>query len=274
MSQKLIYAVEDEINIRELIKHSLELNGFKVVTFPDSESALSECKSTLPSLFILDIMLPGMDGLELCKKLRQDMSTKKIPVILLTAKSDEFDRVLGLELGADDYITKPFSVRELVARVKAILRRIDNIDSDVQDVIKYGNISIDFAKREVLKENTLIDLSFKEFELLKLLIINKGRVLTRELLLEKIWGYDFYGETRTIDVHIRYLRQKIEDDANNPTYIETVRSVGYRFSWKWGDLISMQKKIFLYYMVLIIIGITVTGIFISELSENFYKKRN
>ncbi len=175
-------------------------------------------------------MLPGMDGLEVCRQLRQNSKSSGIPIILLTAKSEEFDKVLGLELGADDYITKPFSVRELVARVKALFRRINISVSPETDIIKQGAITIDCNRREVYKEDKLIDMPLKEFELLKLLILNKGKVLSREVLLEKVWGFDYYGETRTVDVHIRYLRQKIEDDDSNPLYIETVRGIGYKFS--------------------------------------------
>jgi two-component system alkaline phosphatase synthesis response regulator PhoP len=151
---------------------------------------------------------------------------------MLTAKSEEFDKVLGLELGADDYIVKPFSTRELVARVKAILRRITNVASQENESIKHGDITIDCSRREVYKSGQPLEMPLKEFELLKMLIQNKGKVLSRELLLEKIWGFDYYGETRTVDVHIRYLRQKIEHDDSNPIYIETIRGIGYKFNDK------------------------------------------
>lgn len=232
MSKELIFAVEDESHIQQLIKYNLEATGYRVVTFESGESLLNECKNTIPDLFLLDIMLPGMDGLEVCRQLRQNQRSKNIPIIMLTAKSEEFDKVLGLELGADDYITKPFSVRELCARVKALLRRANTVTSEDSEIVKHGDISIDCTRREVTKEGQLIELPLKEFELLKMLIVNKGKVLPRELLLEKIWGFDYYGETRTVDVHIRYLRQKIEDDDNNPIYIETVRGIGYRFNDK------------------------------------------
>lgn len=232
MPKELIFAVEDEIHIQQLIKYNLEANGYRVLTFESGEALLNECNSSIPDLFILDIMLPGIDGLEVCRQLRQNTRTKNIPVIMLTAKSEELDKVLGLELGADDYITKPFSVRELVARVKALFRRV-NISVPVEtEIIKHDEISIDCTRREVYKRDNLIEMPLKEFELLKLLIINKGKVLSRELLLEKIWGFDYYGETRTVDVHIRYLRQKIEDDDSNPIYIETIRGIGYRFNDK------------------------------------------
>lgn len=233
MPKELIYAVEDEFHIQQLIKYNLESNGFKVTLFENGEDLLKECQNILPNLFILDIMLPGIDGLEVCRQLRQNMRTKNIPIIMLTAKSEEFDKVLGLELGADDYITKPFSVRELVARVKALFRRIQSGASSAEaDVIKHGAISVDCTRREVFKNSVPLEMPLKEFELLKLLLINKGKVLSRELLLEKIWGFDYYGETRTVDVHIRYLRQKIEDDDSNPTYIETIRGIGYKFNDK------------------------------------------
>lgn len=235
MSKELIYAVEDEFHIQQLVKYNLEASGYRVITFDSGESVLSEAKSNLPDLFILDLMLPGIDGLEVCRQLRQNPESKHIPVIFLTAKSDEFDKVLGLELGADDYITKPFSVRELIARVKAVLRRMSVQPPVEMEIIKHGPISIDCTRREVYKNSVLIEMPLKEFELLKLLVQNKGKVLSRELLLEKIWGFDYYGETRTVDVHIRYLRQKIEDDDSNPRYIETIRGIGYRFNDKYID---------------------------------------
>jgi two-component system, OmpR family, alkaline phosphatase synthesis response regulator PhoP len=234
MSKELIFAVDDEEHIQQLIKYNLESDGYKVTTFNSGEELLQECKNTIPNLFILDIMLPGIDGLELCRQLRQSSRTKNIPTIMLTAKNEEFDKILGLELGADDYMTKPFSVRELVARVKALFRRLNNQVQNDTEVIEHGDIIINSTRREVYKGGKLLEMPLKEFELLKLLILNKGKVLSRELLLEKVWGFDYYGETRTVDVHIRYLRQKVEDDDSNPSYIETVRGIGYRFNDK-GD---------------------------------------
>ncbi len=232
MSKELIFTVEDESHIQQLIKYNLESNGYRVMTFESGEGLLKESKTTIPDLFILDIMLPGIDGLEVCRQLRQDMRTKCVPIIILTAKNEEFDKVLGLELGADDYITKPFSVRELIARVKALFRRVNSSSYNESEIINHGNITIDCTRREVYKSGELLDMPLKEFELLKLLILNKGKVLSRDLLLEKVWGFDYYGETRTVDVHIRYLRQKIEDDDSNPIYIETIRGIGYRFNDK------------------------------------------
>lgn len=232
MSKELIYAVEDEVHIQQLVKYNLETNGYKVLSFESGEGLLEEIRNSTPDLFILDLMLPGIDGLEVCRQLRSNPHTKSIPIIMLTAKSEEFDKVLGLELGADDYLTKPFSVRELVARVKAILRRVANTAPAEAETIKHGDILMDLTRHEVYKSGKLVDMPLKEFDLLKILLLNKGKVLSRELLLERIWGFDYYGETRTVDVHIRYIRQKIEEDDSNPVYIETVRGIGYRFNDK------------------------------------------
>lgn len=228
MSQEKILVVDDEIHIQELIKFNLENSGYKVICAGNGIDALNFARMELPDLILLDLMLPGIDGYEVCKEIRKDNSISSMPIIMLTAKGDEFDKVLGLELGADDYLTKPFSVRELLARVKAILRRtvIKNVDS----VYRFANIFVDFDKHEVIKDDEKIDLTLKEFELLEMLIKNKGRVMTRDYLLDKIWGYDYIGETRTVDVHIRHLRQKIEADDKNPKFLETVRGVGYRFN--------------------------------------------
>lgn len=232
MSKQTIFVVEDETHIQQLIKYNLEANGFKVTVFDNGEDLISYSLENIPDLFILDIMLPGIDGLEVCRQLKQNVLNKSIPIIMLTAKSEEFDKVLGLELGADDYITKPFSVRELLARIKALFRRINTVTDPHVDIISHADITIDCTRREVLKGDTLIEMPLKEFELLKMLILNKGKVLSREHLLDKIWGFDYYGETRTVDVHIRYLRQKIEDNDESPTLIETIRGIGYRFTDK------------------------------------------
>lgn len=233
MSKELIFAVDDEVHILELIKYNLEENGYQVKTFENGDVLLRELEITVPDLFILDIMLPGKDGLELCRCIRQKNTTQNVPIIMLTAKGEEIDKVLGLELGADDYLTKPFGVRELVARVKALLRRADSLgggESAERGIVKHGDIVLDCTRHEVLKRGVLIDLTYKEFELLKMLLLHQGKVLTREMLLEKVWGYDYLGETRTVDVHIRYLRQKLEDDSDNPVYIKTIRGIGYRFA--------------------------------------------
>lgn len=231
MAKDKILIVDDEEHILELIKFNLENSGYEVVTCNTGTNALNVIRKEVPKLILLDLMLPGMDGYDICKEIRKDNTIANIPVIMITAKSEELDKILGLELGADDYITKPFSVRELLARVKAVLRRVSTQFVDTS--CKFGNMTIDFDKHEVLKHEKRVDLTLKEFELLEILIKNKGRVMTRDFLLDKIWGYEYIGETRTVDVHIRHLRQKIEDDDKNPKYIETIRGIGYRFSY--GD---------------------------------------
>lgn len=227
MPNEKILIIDDESNIVELIKYNLEMNGYKVLYAYDGNEGLNIAREQKPDLILLDIMLPKMDGFDVCKEIKKDKDIEHIPVIMLTAKGEEFDKILGLELGADDYITKPFSVRELLARIKAVMRR--NKKEENSQVIKLDNLIIDFDKHEVLKSGKKVDLTLKEFELLRLLILNKGKVLTRDFLLDKIWGYEYYGETRTVDVHVRHLRQKIEDDDKNPRYIETIRGIGYKF---------------------------------------------
>ena len=227
--KKNIFLIEDEVHIQQLIQYNLETNGFSVNAFSSGEDLLKHIETELPDLFILDLMLPGIDGLEICRRIRQDQRTKNIPLVFLTARGEEFDRILGLEMGADDYITKPFSVRELVARVKALFRRTDAMEERNFESLNSGELKLNLASHEVFKQGEKIELTLKEYELLKILIQNRGRVMTRDLLLEKVWGFDYFGETRTVDVHVRYLRQKIEDDDSNPKYIETVRGVGYRF---------------------------------------------
>lgn len=229
MTDEKILVVDDEENILELIKFNLENSGYKVITATNGMEALKLVKSEIPKLVLLDLMLPGMDGYDVCKEIRKDSSTSAIPIIMITAKGEELDKILGLELGADDYITKPFSIRELLARVKAVLRR--TATQFTENSYRFGNISIDFQKHEVLRGDEKVDLTLKEFELLEILVKNKGRVMTRDFLLDKIWGYEYIGETRTVDVHIRHLRQKIEDDDKNPKFIETIRGIGYRFSF-------------------------------------------
>ena len=228
MAGESILVVDDEEHIVELIKFNLEKNGYKVITSVNGIDALKLVRKEMPQLLLLDLMLPGMDGYDVCKEIRKDNSISSTPIIMLSAKGEELDKILGLELGADDYITKPFSVRELLARVKAMLRRttIQIIDK----TYRFGNILIDFEKHEVIKAGEKVELTLKEFELLEMLTKNKGRVMTRDFLLDEIWGYEYVGETRTVDVHIRHLRQKIEMDDKNPKHIETVRGIGYRFS--------------------------------------------
>ncbi|HWJ02231.1 MAG TPA: response regulator transcription factor, partial [Verrucomicrobiae bacterium] len=213
--------------IQELLKFNLEKQGFLVSLADNGGQALAMAAEIEPDLIMLDIMLPGMDGLEVCKLLRQNPKLSSIPVIMLTARSEEMDKVLGLELGADDYITKPFSPRELVARVKARLRRHSGPPDG--NLIKIGDLQIDTERFMASVRGQQIDLTPKEMELLKFLAGKPGKVFARDYLLEKIWGYDFAGDSRTVDVHIRHLRQKVEADPANPQIIETVRGVGYRF---------------------------------------------
>ncbi|MBV4418709.1 response regulator transcription factor [Clostridium tyrobutyricum] len=228
MSQDKILIVDDEEHICELIKFNLENNGYKTIISYNGVDAISKVEKEMPNLILLDVMLPGMDGYDVCKEIKRNPNLSSIPIIMITAKGEEFDKVLGLELGADDYVTKPFSVRELLARVKAVLRR--TIVKEINKCYAFDNIHIDFEKHEVLKNSAKVELTLKEFELLQILIKNKGRVMTRDFLLDKVWGYEYVGETRTVDVHIRHIRQKIEDDDRNPKYIETIRGIGYRFN--------------------------------------------
>jgi two-component system alkaline phosphatase synthesis response regulator PhoP len=222
-----ILVVEDEKNIRELIKFNVESAGYKVETAADGKEAMNKLSEEI-DLVILDLMLPEIDGMEVCRQMRGSKELCQIPIIMLTAKGEEVERILGLEMGADDYMTKPFSPRELVARIKAIFRRIKEFKADSEKIkdetIEAGKIKLDISRHEVVYEDQKVVLTPKEFELLRYLIINQGRVLSRDLLLEKIWGYEYAGDTRTVDVHIRRIRKKINSD-----YIATVRGVGYKF---------------------------------------------
>ena len=228
MSEEKILIVDDEAHIRELISFNLNKEGYKTISTDNGISALKIIEEEKPALIILDMMLPGMDGLDVCKAVRRTNGVSSTPIIILSAKGEEFDKVLGLELGADDYMTKPFSIRELLARVKAALRR--TVLQNEINIVIFGKISVDLGKHEVKKGGKIVELTLKEFELLEILIKNKGRVMTRDFLLDKIWGYEYTGETRTVDVHIRHLRQKLEDDDKNPKFIGTIRGVGYRFN--------------------------------------------
>ena len=228
MKNRVLIA-EDEKPISDIIKFNLEKEGYEIITAYDGEDALKKALNEQLELIILDIMLPSMDGFEICKRVREKSS---VPLIMVTAKEEEVDKILGLELGADDYITKPFSIRELVARVKANVRRQEmNINADQQEkeIIKNKDLSIDLMKYEVKKGSTSIDLTVREFELLKFLAKQKDQVFSREQLLERVWGYEYYGDIRTVDVTVRRLREKVEDDSSNPTYIMTKRGVGYYF---------------------------------------------
>ena len=229
MAGEKILVVDDEDHIVELITYNLISAGYTVISANDGIEALKLARDEKPNLILLDLMLPGLDGFEVCKSIRTDIDTKNIPIIMLTAKGEELDKILGLELGADDYMTKPFSIRELLARIKVIFRRTKASDTN-EDLFKTEELYINFNRREVIILDKKIDLTVKEFELLEILVKNKGKILTREMLLDKIWGYEYVGETRTVDVHIRYLRKKIELDDKRPRFIETIRGVGYRFN--------------------------------------------
>lgn len=226
-----ILVVDDEYNIVELVKYNLKSNGYEVKEAYDGKEAIEMALSEKFDLIILDLMLPKIDGIEVCKTIKEN--NPNIKVIMLTAKSSESDKVLGLNIGADDYITKPFSIKELLARVNAVLRRSnENTKTLDRGIIAIGNLEINLERHEVWKDGELVDLTLKEFELLRILAENKGKVLSRNTLLDMVWGYDFYGETRTVDVHVRNLRKKIEEDDRNPQYIETVRGVGYRIGMR------------------------------------------
>lgn len=221
----MIFCVEDDRNIRELVVYTLSSTGMEAEGFEDGEVFFKALAERLPELILLDIMLPGEDGLTILKKLKGNKKTKDIPVIMVTAKGTEYDKVSGLDAGADDYVTKPFGMMELVSRIKAVLRRTKK--KEEAEVLKAGQITLNEKKHEVLVDGEHINLTLKEYEMLKRLIHNKGIVLTRDRLLEEIWGYDFDGETRTVDVHIRTLRQKLGSAGE---VIETVRGVGYRIT--------------------------------------------
>ncbi|MFW5890921.1 MAG: response regulator [bacterium] len=223
-----ILVIDDEINILELIKFNLEINNYKVFTAKNGKEGIEKARELNVDLIILDLMMPEVDGIQVCKYVRGNEKLKTIPIIMLTAKSAETDKIFGLEIGADDYITKPFSVKELTARVKALLRR-SSMEKDLsKEVIKLKNMTINTTEHIVKVRDTEIKLTLKEYEVLLLLAKNKGKVFSRDNLLNKVWGYDYIGETRTVDVHIRHLRKKIEEIDNENEYIETVRGVGYK----------------------------------------------
>lgn len=224
-----ILVVDDEKPISDIIKFNLEKEGYKVFIAEDGQQAVNMTFEHKPDLIVLDIMLPKMDGFSVCKKIRETINT---PIIMLTAKEEEVDKVLGLELGADDYMTKPFSVRELMARVKANIRRVsfmNNGGDGKGQVIRSGNLIIDLNKYEVKKNDKVIELTLREFELLRYLSLNAEQVFSRETLLEEVWGYEYYGDVRTVDVTVRRLREKIEDEPSNAKLVQTKRGVGYYF---------------------------------------------
>jgi DNA-binding response OmpR family regulator len=226
MSKVLI--IEDEITLANALAAKLRDEGFTVVTSVDGEDGLEKVRLELPDLIVLDIMLPGLDGLSLCRIVRRDSVTAHIPIIMLTARGTEVDKIVGLESGADDYVVKPFGLGEFLARVRAIMRRAPGRPA-LQDELISDDLQVSLTGRRVFKDGDEIKLSNKEFDLLTELMRNRGVVLSRDLILTKVWGYDYFVDKRTVDVHIRWLREKIEQDASNPRRIVTVRGVGYRF---------------------------------------------
>ncbi|MEY3388174.1 MAG: hypothetical protein RI944_947 [Actinomycetota bacterium] len=220
-----ILLIEDEDSIRESVSYLLQKEGFEVIEENDGLKGVEKFEKESADLLLLDLMLPGLDGLEICKRIRK---TSQVPIIMLTAKDTELDKVLGLELGADDYITKPFSSRELIARVKAILRRFSE-PIENPEVVETKEIKIDPIKHKVFVRGEEIKLPLKEFDLLHYLSQNPGRVLTREQIIDRIWGHDYFGDTKTLDVHIKRIRSKIEKNPNDPKIIETIRGLGYKF---------------------------------------------
>jgi DNA-binding response OmpR family regulator len=235
-----ILIVDDETILLETIAYNLEQTGYHVSTATTSTGALEVIRGTVPDLIILDVMLPEMDGLERCRLFRRQSQTAKTPILFLSARAEEIDKVIGLEIGADDYLTKPFGRHELLARVRALLRRADTVTlstvaTSTQEVrpkeLVAGPLRIDFAGRRVFFRSEALNLQPKQFDLLTYLVRNRGTVLTRAQLLHSVWGYDYEGDTRTVDVHIRWLRERFEEDASNPQLIQTVRGVGYVIRW-------------------------------------------
>lgn len=226
MSGKILI-VDDELSIRELIKFNLEKAGYSVLESGDGADAAKLVRADKPDLVVLDLMLPGQDGLEVCRILKSQKDTSGIPIIMLTARNDEIDKIIGLEMGADDYLTKPFSPRELVARIKAVLRRSQK-SSVPEGELSVGKLRINFSRYEAFLGSEKLELTPKEYELLKLFATNIGKVFSREQLLEKVWGYEYFGDTRTVDVHVRHIRMKLEPEPEVAETIETVRGVGYR----------------------------------------------
>lgn len=232
MEQKIL-VIEDDATLREALAYNLARQGYAIDTADNGLTGLDLARRINPDLILLDLMLPGMDGFDVCRIVRQELST---PIIILTARDDEIDRVLGLEIGADDYLTKPFSMRELMARVKANLRRVklDQGETEAQaddktKGVRFGNLELDFLRREVRIDGEPIAMKPKEYELLAFLVKSKGHMLSRDFILERVWGWEFRGGSRTVDVHIRWLREKIEADPAKPSRIVTVRGAGYRF---------------------------------------------
>ncbi|HEY7935998.1 MAG TPA: response regulator transcription factor [Candidatus Limnocylindrales bacterium] len=225
---RTILVVDDEPTQREMLAEALEAEGFTIVTAADGRAALLKFREAKPDLVLLDLMLPEMSGIEVCRIIRAESG---VPILMLTAKNSELDKVVGLELGADDYVTKPFSLRELIARVRAQFRRTEQqvVTSGQPSLIDVGAVSVDLAGHRLLRDGVTVPLKPKAFELLAFLVRNPGQVFTRDQLLEHVWGYDYAGETRTVDVHVHWLRARIEDDPANPEFLHTVRGTGYVF---------------------------------------------
>jgi DNA-binding response OmpR family regulator len=228
MAETKILIVEDDSSLREALRYNLQKESYRVLATADGEQAIEVARREKPDLIILDIMLPKISGFEVCRILRKEMT---VPILVLTAKVEETDKIVGLEIGADDYMTKPFSMRELLARVGAILRRAKIAETQLADkqiLFKIGDLEVDIAHHRILLAGVALELTPKEFDLLAFLARNKGLVFSREQLLEKVWGYDYAGDTRTVDVHIRWLRQKIENDPSHPKHLITIRGIGYK----------------------------------------------
>jgi two-component system alkaline phosphatase synthesis response regulator PhoP len=229
--RQLILVVEDEEDIRELVRFNLQQEGFTVAVAEDGEQALGAVRQQRPALVLLDLMLPGLPGLDVCRRLRADPATEHLPIVMLTAKAAEADRIVGLEIGADDYITKPFSPRELIARVRAVLRRAYGVEVErPQQVYENGRLRIDFDTYEVYVDGNKVDLSLREYELLRFFVKSPNRVYDRLQILDLVWGQDTHVDPRTVDVHVRRLRKRIERDDTRPELILTVRGVGYKFN--------------------------------------------
>jgi DNA-binding response OmpR family regulator len=223
---RTVLVVEDEATLAAALSYNLRKNGFNVVSASDGVEGLRTARRDKPDVIVLDLMLPKMDGLEVCRRIRADSD---VPILMLTAKSEEFDKVVGLEMGADDYLTKPFGMRELMARVRALLRRAGlRVPNETAARITIGSLALDTRGRTVEREGAAVQLKPKEFDLLFFLAKNAGQVFTREQLLEQVWGYDFFGGSRTVDVHMRWLREKLEAVPGNPAHLLTVRGVGYK----------------------------------------------
>jgi two-component system, OmpR family, response regulator RegX3 len=225
-----VMVVDDEESLLEAIRYALSREGFQVVTARDGGDAMRDFEAERPDLVVLDLMLPTLNGWDVCRRIR---ATSQVPILMLTARDAEVDRVVGLEMGADDYVTKPFSLRELVARVRALLRRAgtatDGPRSEAAAVLEAGGVRLDTERHEVSVRGSEVSLPLKEFELLEILMENRNRVLTRQTLIDRVWGYDYVGDTKTLDVHVKRLRARVEEDRHEPKLIVTVRGVGYRF---------------------------------------------